>query len=113
MCVRCIESAANQRELENVEAVPRATEAMFTYRISCGHPIYEEIDSGYMLGSLRNHVSEATSNDDYVAMSTNAVKYVSNFPLPKQNKVVQDKYETFPVSCYNYSTINFSEKLIS
>ena len=60
-----------------------------------------------MLGSSRNDVSEATSNDeDRVAISTDTVEYVSNFPLPKESKVVQDKYETFPVSCYSYSTIN-------
>ena len=53
-----------------------------------------------MLDSLRNDVSEATSNDeDHVATSTDTVEYVNNFPLPEERKVVQDKYETFPVSC--------------
>ena len=92
--------AAHQRELETDEAVQRATEAMVSNPLYSGYPIYEEIDSVYMLNSLTNGVSEATSKDEgYVAISTDAVKYVSNFPLPdSESKLVQDKYETFPVS---------------
>ena len=100
MCAISIVSAAHQRELETDEARQRATEAMITNPLYSGYPIYEEIDTAYMLGSLRNGVPEATSKDDgYVAISTDTVKYVSNFPLSEESKVVQDKYETFPVSC--------------
>ena len=91
-----VPSAAHQRELETAAAVPLSTEAMVTDRITCGSPIYEEIDS---LHSLRNDLSEAISNDeDHVTTSTDTVEYVNNFPLPEESKVVQDKYETFPVS---------------
>lgn len=91
--------AAHQRELETDEAVQRATEAMVSNPLYSGYPIYEEIDSVYMLNSLTNGVSEAISKDEgYVAISTDAVKYVSNFPLSDESKLVQDKYETFPVS---------------
>ena len=90
---------AHQRELETDEAVQRATEAMVSNPLYSGYPIYEEIDSVYMLNSLTNGVSETISKDEgYVAISTDAVKYVSNFPLPDESKLVQDKYETFPVS---------------
>jgi hypothetical protein len=101
-----IVSTAHQRELETDEAVQRAAEAMVTNPLYSGYPIYEEIDSAYMLGSLRNGVPEATAKDDgYVAISTDAVKYMSNFPLPEEGKVVQDKYETFPVSRNSYSLL--------
>ena len=92
--------AAHQRELETDEAVQRATEAMVSslFWVS-NNIIYEEIDSEYMLNSLTNGISQATSKDEgYVAISTDAVKYVSNFPLSDESKLVQDKYETFPVS---------------
>jgi hypothetical protein len=96
MCVTFIASAADQQELEIDEAVQQAAESTVP---SCGYPIYEEIDSAYMLGSLRNDAFDATSNDeDYVAISTDAVEYVSNFLLCEESKVVQDKYETSHVS---------------
>jgi hypothetical protein len=105
-----IASTARQRELETDEAVQRAAEAMVTNPLYSGYPIYEEIDSAYMLGSLRNTygVPEATAKDDgYVAISTDAVKYVSNiFHYLKRAKcMVQDKYETFPVSHYSYALL--------
>ena len=101
MCAMSIVSAAHQRELETDEARQRATEAMITNPLYSGYPIYEEIDTVYMLGSLRNGVPEATSKDDgYVAISNDTVKYVSNFPLSEESKVVQDKYETFHVSYF-------------
>lgn len=98
--IMSIVSVAHQRELETDEAVQRATEAMVPNPLYSGYPIYEEIiDSAYMLNSLRNGVSEATSKDEgYVAISTDTVKYVSSFPLPEESKLIQDEYETFPVS---------------
>ena len=80
----------------------RAAQAMVPNPIYSGNPIYEEIvDSSQMLKSLRNGVvaSEATLKDEgYVAISADAVKYVSSFPLPEESKLVEDKYTTFPVS---------------
>ena len=101
MCakIHIMSIAAHQRELETDVALQRATEAMVPNPLYSGYPIYEEIDSAYMLNSLSNGVSEATSKDEgYVAISTDGVKYVSSFPLPEESKLVQDKYETFPVS---------------
>lgn len=105
-----IYSAAHQRELETDEAVQRATEAMVPNPLYSGYPIYEEIiDSTYTMNSWRNGVSEATSKDEgYVAISADAVKYVSSFPLPEESKLVQDKYTTFPVSTHLHFTIRFT-----
>ena len=106
-----IDSAAHQRELETDEAVQRATEAMVPNPLYSGYPIYEEIiDSAYTMNSWRNGVPETTSKDEgYVAISADAVKYVSTFPLPEDSKMVQDKYTTFPVSNHLYSTTKFAK----
>lgn len=98
---------AHQRELETDEAVQRAAQAMVPNPIYSGNPIYEEIVDSSMLKSLRNGVgvSETTSRDEgYVAISADAVKNVSWFPLPEESKLVEDKYATFPVSSQLFCT---------
>ena len=95
-------TAAHQRELETDEAVQRAAQAMVPNPIYSGNPIYEEIpDSSYMLKSLRNEVEvpEVMPRDEgYVAISADAIKNMTSFPLPEESKLVNDKYAAFPVS---------------
>ena len=67
-----------------------------------------------MLKALRNGdgVHEATPKDEgYVAISANAVKNVTIFPLPEESKLVQDKYAAFPVSKALFRLLLRSPKL--
>ena len=103
-------TTAHQREIETDEAVQRAAQAMVPNPIYSGSPVYEEIVDAKMLKSLKRKEKETEAlaqvpvrDEGYIELSSEAaVRMLSAFPMPEENKLVDDKYATILVRTLYY-----------